>query len=87
MQSIEIAAANESTGISTTGLENRRGGNSTVGSNPTPSANINGLEQNKPRADGACGANESGPLRHKTRHSLLPERSGLLSRQPPSEPL
>jgi len=26
-----------------TGLENRRGGNSTVGSNPTPSAKINDL--------------------------------------------
>jgi hypothetical protein len=25
------------------GLENRRGGNSTVGSNPTPSANFNDL--------------------------------------------
>jgi hypothetical protein len=70
-----------------TGLENRRGGDSTVGSNPTPSANINDLSQNEPRAWRASDASYSGSLRHKTRHSLFTARSGRPARQPKSEPL
>jgi len=72
MQNIVLLAKRR---ISLIGLENRRGGNSTVGSNPTPSANINELRKNKARAWRAWRANESGSRGHKSRHSLLLARS------------
>ena len=59
-----------------TGLENRRGGNSTVGSNPTPSARfqiltlIFGLWITKARSSNNPAQN--GPTRHKYRHTDFP---------------
>jgi hypothetical protein len=58
-----------------TGLENRRGGNSTVGSNPTPSAKISDLGENEQRANRANDAYASGSLRHKSRHNWFSRRS------------
>jgi hypothetical protein len=40
---IKINGLSYTTSKHARGLENRRGGNSTVGSNPTPSAKINDL--------------------------------------------
>ena len=70
----------------TTGLENRRGGDSTVGSNPTPSANINDLRENGSRAWRAFGARDIGSTGHKTRHSLFLARSCYPATRPKREP-
>lgn len=56
------------------GLENRRGCKPTVGSNPTPSARINGLERMAPNAYSAKYAPKNGPSRHKSRHSKTEEK-------------